>query len=98
MTVGSGRVVAGVVANAATAKFDPMGSVNDPIEDGVRISRIADHLVPGFCVALAGDDQRMVAVTLFDQFHHFTAPVEVAQGIDDVHMALQPQNGSPKRC
>ncbi len=73
-------VFGGIVADAASATLHPMGEVNNAIADGVSIGRIADHLASGFGGALAGDDQRMAALALFDQIHDFTALCVVERG------------------
>jgi len=76
----SPSVFGGIVADAASATLYPMGEVNNAIADGVSIGRIADHLTSGFGGALAGDDQRMAALALFDQIHHLSALCVVERG------------------
>ena len=45
-----------------------MGIVDEAIEDGVGIGRIADDLVPDRYWQLAGDDRRAAAVALLEDF------------------------------
>ena len=51
-----------------------MGVVDEAVEDGVGIGRIADHLVPFVDRDLAGQDGRAAAVAFFEDF------VEIAAG------------------
>ena len=51
-----------------------MGVVHEPVEDGVGVGGITDHLVPSVDRDLAGEDGRTAAVALFEDF------VEVAAG------------------
>jgi hypothetical protein len=51
-----------------------MGVVDDAIEDGVGVGRIADDLVPFIDGDLAGEDSRTATVALFEDF------LEVAAG------------------
>ena len=51
-----------------------MGVVDEAVEDGVGIGRIADHLMPFVDRDLAGEDGRAAAVAFFEDL------VEVAAG------------------
>ena len=51
-----------------------MGVVDEAIEDGVGVSRIADHLVPFVDRNLAGQDGRAAAIAFFEDF------IEIAAG------------------
>ena len=51
-----------------------MGVVDEAIEDGVGIGRVADHLVPFVDRDLAGQDGRAAAIAFFEDF------VEIAAG------------------
>ena len=51
-----------------------MGVVDDAVEDGIGVGRIADDLVPFVDGDLAGEDGRTAAVAFFEDF------VEVAAG------------------
>ena len=54
-----------------------MGVVNEAVEDGVGIGRIADHLVPLLDRKLAGDDGRAAAVALFEDFEEIVPRVGI---------------------
>jgi hypothetical protein len=51
-----------------------MGVVDEAVEDGVGIGRVADHLVPFVDGDLAGENGRAAAVAFFEDL------VEVAAG------------------
>jgi hypothetical protein len=51
-----------------------MGVVDEAVEDGVGIGRVADHLVPFVDGDLAGEDGRAMAVAFFEDL------IEVAAG------------------
>jgi hypothetical protein len=51
-----------------------MGVVDDAVENGVGVGRVADDLVPFVDRDLAGEDGRAAAVAFFEDF------VEVAAG------------------
>src|SRR5580692_5154741 len=55
-------------AQAVSGEIDAVGIVDDAIEDGVGIGRIADKVMPFVHGDLAGDDGRSTAVALFDDF------------------------------
>src|SRR5499427_5286408 len=50
-----------------------MRIVDDAIEDGVGVSRIADQLVPFVDRDLAGDDRRSAAVAFFENLEQIVA-------------------------
>ncbi|KKN82455.1 hypothetical protein LCGC14_0308770 [marine sediment metagenome] len=50
-----------------------MGVVDEAIEDGVGIGRIADDLVPSLDGDLAGDDGRLSAVSFFEDLQEIVA-------------------------
>ena len=54
-----------------------MGIVDQAIEYGVSIGRIADDLVPDRYRQLAGDDRRTPAVALFEDFEQVVAGVGI---------------------
>jgi hypothetical protein len=49
-------------------EIDAVRVVNDAIEDGVSVGRIADQLVPLVDRDLAGDDRRSPTVAFFEDF------------------------------
>ena len=51
-----------------------MGVVDEAIEDGVGIGRIADDLVPPLDRDLAGDDGRFGSVAVFEDLQQIMAP------------------------
>ena len=53
-------------AQALAAQLNPVGVVNDPIEDGVGQRWVAHDLVPAIHRKLTGDDQRAGVVAIFD--------------------------------
>jgi hypothetical protein len=54
-------------------EIDAMRVVDDAIEDGIRVSRIADQFVPFVDGDLACDDGRSAAVTFFEDFEEVMA-------------------------
>ena len=50
-----------------------MGVVDDAIEDGIGVGRIADDLVPFVDGDLAGEDGRTAAIALFEDLVEVTA-------------------------
>ena len=61
-------------AQAIAGEIDAMGIVDEAVENGVGISRIADHLVPFVDRDLARQDGRAPAVAFFEDL------VQVAAG------------------
>ena len=52
-------------AHAPSGQVNAHGVVDEAIEDGVGVGRIADQLVPVVDGSLAGDDGGLSAVTVF---------------------------------
>ena len=55
-------------AHRPAVEREPVGIVDDAIEDGVGESGFADHLVPGVGRQLAGDECRAPSVTVLDDW------------------------------
>ena len=60
-------------SQAVAGEIDPVGVVDEAIEDGVGVGGIADHLVPFVDRDLAGDDGRAAAVAFFEDFEQVVA-------------------------
>jgi len=58
--------VAAGASQAVAGEINPVGVVDDAIENGVGIGGIADQLVPFVDGNLAGDDRRAAAVAFFE--------------------------------
>jgi hypothetical protein len=54
-------------------EIDPVCIVDDAIEDGVSVSRIADQFMPFVDGNLAGDDGGATAVSFFEDFEQVVA-------------------------
>ena len=76
-----------------------MGVVNEAIEDGVGICRIADEGVPFVDGDLAGEDGRAAAITFLEDFvevmtgssiERFEAPIVEDQELDAGEAAQDP--------
>src|SRR5205085_1995322 len=76
---------------AVAGEIDAMGVVNQPIEDGVGISRVADEGVPFVDRNLAGEDGRATSVAFLEDFvevttgtgiERFEAPVVEDEELD----------------
>ena len=50
-----------------------MGVVDEAVEDGVGVGRVADHLVPFVDGELAGDDGGAAAVAFFEDLEEIVA-------------------------
>jgi hypothetical protein len=61
-------------SQAVAGEIDTMGVVDEAVEDGVGISRVADDIVPFVDGDLAGEDGGTAAVAFFEDL------VEVAAG------------------
>jgi len=59
-------LVAAGASQAVAGEINPVGVVDDAIENGVGIGGIADQLVPFVDGNLAGDDRRAAAVAFFE--------------------------------
>jgi hypothetical protein len=70
LTMVSGQAFIGCFARAQTlaCQFDAMGVVDETVQDGVGVSRIADDFVPAVDGKLRRDDSRSVAIALFEDF------------------------------
>jgi hypothetical protein len=69
-----GCLVVGARASQAVAgEIDPVRVVDDAIENGVGVSRVADQFVPFVDRDLAGDDRRSPAVAFFEDFEEVVA-------------------------
>jgi hypothetical protein len=55
-------------SHALTGEFDPVGIVNDAVEDRIGEGRIADDVVPAIDRHLAGEQDRTGVVAVFDDF------------------------------
>jgi len=66
-----------------------MGIVEEAIQDGVSVGGIADGVVPGRNVELAGDDRGFSAVAILEDFEEVVAGLSIER--------LQPPyvDGSP---
>jgi len=60
-------------AQAFACELDAMRVVNETIEDGVGVGRIADDVVPGWDGKLGCDDRRSASITLFEDFEQLMA-------------------------
>src|ERR1700681_710883 len=61
------------LAHAVAGEFDPVGVMDDAIEDGVGKRRVADDLVPALDWKLAGDDDRAGVIAILDNFQEIAA-------------------------
>src|SRR5262249_40784890 len=61
------------LAHALAFEFDPVGVVDDAIEDGVGKRWIADDLVPALDRQLAGDENRTDIVAILDDLKQVAA-------------------------
>ena len=62
-------VVGFELAHGWPVQFQPIGVVDDAIEDGVGEGRLADDIVPLVEGELAGDERRAAAIAVLDDFH-----------------------------
>ena len=58
-------------SQAVPGEIDPVRVVDEPIEDGIGVSGIADQLVPFVDGYLAGDDRRSAAIAFFENLEQF---------------------------
>jgi hypothetical protein len=61
------------LAHAVTRERDPVGVVDDAVEDGVSERRITDDLVPTIDRQLAGDDDRVSVISVLDDLKEIAA-------------------------
>ena len=66
--VSSGRFEHAPLAHALAGKFDPVGIVDDAIEDRIGKRRIANDVMPAIDRRLAGENNRARIVTILDDF------------------------------
>jgi len=64
----SGRFEHAPLAHALAGKFDPVGIVDDAIEDRIGKRRIANDVMPAIDRRLAGENNRARIVTILDDF------------------------------
>ena len=57
-----------LLAQAIAAQLQPMGVVDDPVEDRVGESRLADQVLPAVDRDLASDQRGAAAVAVLDDF------------------------------
>ena len=57
------------LAHGRPVQFQPIGVVDDAIEDGVGESRVADDIVPLVEGELAGNERRAAAIAVLDDLH-----------------------------
>jgi hypothetical protein len=55
-------------AHALASELDPVGIVNDAVEDGIGKRRIADDLMPAVDGHLTGDNERAGVVAILEDF------------------------------
>ena len=61
-------IVVGCRRRLSPVEIDAMSVVDEAVENGVGIGRVADHLVPFVDGDLAGEDGRAAAVAFFEDF------------------------------
>lgn len=100
--------VAGVVssllrlfsAQAFAGEIDAVGVVHEPVEDGVGIGRVADHLMPGRDGKLAGDDGGAAPIAVLEDFQQIVtgliferlqAPIIKDQQLNAAELAREPR-------
>ena len=62
-------------AHALAGEFDPVGIVNEAVEDGVGERRIADDVMPAIDRHLAGEKDRAGVVAVLDDFEQIAGVV-----------------------
>ena len=56
-----------------------MGVVDEAVEDGIGVGRVADHLMPFVDRDLAGENGRAAAVAFFEDLVEIAARIAVAE-------------------
>ena len=100
-------MIAGVLfSHAFSGKFEPVGVMNETIEDGIGQGWVADGLVPVLDWQLACDDRGGAAMAVFEDFQQVTtfrgcedgeAPIvddqhiHAGDGFEDASMAAIPR-------
>src|SRR5208337_4306530 len=86
-------------AHAFAFELDPVGVMDDAVEDGVGIGGIADEIVPFLDGRLAGDDGGAAAIALLDEFEEVVAgrSVENLQTkiVEDEHLGADQRPKEP---
>ena len=75
VSTGSGLLAFGRAgaAQAFSCEFETAGVVDEAVEDGIGVGRIADELMPAFDGQLAGDDGGTPAVAVVEDFQDVVA-------------------------
>jgi len=60
-------------SKGVAAQLDPVGVMNDAVQDGVREGWITDQVMPSFDRDLAGDQCGTTTVTLFDDLQQIAS-------------------------
>ena len=63
------------LSQAVSGQIDPIGIVDDAVENRVGQSRDSNHLVPAIDRNLAGDDERAFVVAVLDDFQEIAGLV-----------------------
>ena len=65
------------LSQAIAGEFDPVGVVNEAVQDCVGVGGIRDDLVPLVHGQLAGDERRSSTISLFDDLEEFVTRLRV---------------------
>ena len=65
------------LAQAIAGEFDPVGVVNEAVQNCVGVGGIRDDLVPLLDGQLAGDERRSSTISLFDDLEEFMTRLRV---------------------
>jgi len=63
--------------HGVTGQFDPMGVVDEAIEDGVGIGRGADHFMPPGHRELAGNERRAMTIAVLEDFQQMVPGITI---------------------
>ena len=80
----SGQGARLVTSHRGTFKGDPVGVVNETVEDGVAEGGIADDVMPVLDGELTGDEGRASSVAVFEDIEKVTALGVVERGHPEV--------------
>jgi hypothetical protein len=61
------------LAHGWSVQFEPIGIVDDAIQDGILERRLADDVVPFSSGKLAGDEDRAVVTAVLDDLHQIAS-------------------------